>query len=282
MAYQFPKKIFPSRVTPYLRCPFKFKCKNDKEIEVEFVEKPATFVGKVIHSVLEEFFDISKVPMEERREADIGKMVRKTWARIPNNNPNQKFWTREERIDLFGSREQERVFGLKTIRLLKNYLSQADLSVVPLCLEDWMDCEVEEFRLAGKIDRVDQPSEEMVAVWDYKTGKLPFHKDLRKIMKENLQIPIYSVIALEQYPFAERIRAGLIYVRHSRVFDIIWKREEVEKLKQKLVKKFRHIKKTESFPPQPNKLCPWCDYKDICPAYSEPDKKEEKVEEVSW
>lgn len=280
MAYKFPEKIFPSRVTPYLRCPFKFKCKNDDEIEVEFVERPSTFVGKVIHSVLENFFDISEVPMDRRDKVDIGGMVRKTWARVPKGGAREEFWTREERRELFGSEEQEKAYGLKTIRVLQNYLAQADLSVLPLSLEDWMGCEVGSFKLRGKIDRVDQLSEEKVAVWDYKTGSLPFHKDLRKIMEENLQIPIYSVIALESYAFAEEIQAGLIYVKHCRVFDVNWAREEVEELKEKLVKKLREMKKEKEFSPRPNKLCPWCDYKDLCPAYSEPE--EEKVEKVSW
>ncbi len=269
MAYKFPDKIFPSRVTPFLRCPFQFKCKNDKEIEVEFVETPATFTGKVIHNVLEKFFDISRVPLDEREKVDIAQMVREAWAEMTKNGGDRSAWTGEERRELFGSRSQERAYGLKTIIMIKNFLAGTDLSAVPLAVEEWMDCEVDNFTLAGRIDRIDQESSETIAVWDYKTGKLPYHKSIEKMMEQDFQVPIYSVVAGECYPGAEKIRAGLIYVKYSRIFDMVWTREEIGELKEKLIGKLKKIKETEEFPPRLNKLCPWCDYKDICPAYKE-------------
>ncbi len=271
MAYRFPKKIFPSRVTPFLRCPFQFKCKNDPEIEVEFEETPATFTGKVIHNVLEEFFDISKLPIDKRKDVDIASMVRKAWGEVEKNGEKRAF-TREEREEIFGSREQERAFGLKTINIINNFLAGVDTSVVPLALEEWMDAEAGEFTLAGRVDRVDQESKETVAVWDYKSGKLPYYKNIKDMMEHNFQIPIYSVVAASLYPAAKKIRAGLIYVKYSRVFDITWTKDEIKEMKEGLVSKFKEIKNTKEFPPRPNKLCPWCDYKDICPAYDNKSK----------
>ena len=65
MAYKFPEKIFPNVLTYYLQCPFKFKCYGDKEIKAEFIENPESFVGKAMHLVLKDFFDITKIPISE-------------------------------------------------------------------------------------------------------------------------------------------------------------------------------------------------------------------------
>jgi len=266
MAYEFPKKIFPSRVTPFLRCPFQFKCKNDPEIEVEWEETPASFTGKVIHDVLEKFFDIKEVPIDQRKDVDLKNMVREAWRDVEKNGERRPM-TREEREGIFGSREQERAYGLKTISILNNFLAGTDLEAVPVALEEWMDCRADDFLLAGRIDRVDQETDDRVAVLDYKSGKLPFHKSIKAMMKENLQIPIYSVIAAKRYPAAKEVRAGLIYVKHSRVFDITWTRDELKEMEKELVKKLSDIKSQKEYPPMLNKLCPLCDYKDMCSAY---------------
>ena len=83
MAYKFPEKIFPSTLNKYIQCPFKFKCHNDKEVKAEFVEKPESFMGSVIHLALKHFFDISQVPADKRKEQDLGELVRHFWARLP-------------------------------------------------------------------------------------------------------------------------------------------------------------------------------------------------------
>ncbi|NMB66717.1 PD-(D/E)XK nuclease family protein, partial [Candidatus Woesearchaeota archaeon] len=42
-------------------------------------------------------------------------------------------------------------------------------------------------------------------------------------------------------------------------------KEELEKIKDELIKLIKEIENTTNFPPNPSKLCNWCEYKDICP-----------------
>jgi len=282
MAYIFPEKIFPSALNKYIQCPFKFKCHNDKEVKAEFVERPESFMGSVIHLVLRHFFDISQVPVDKRKDQDLGQLVRHYWARLPKNSFSKDYWSKEERRHLFGSGEQEKVFGLQTIAILKNYIAEADLSVVPLYLEDWMDCRVGEFTIAGKVDRIDQDSESSISVWDYKTGKSPFHDSVEKMIKEDLQIPIYAVIAAKRNPFAKKIRAGLIYVKHAKVYDIVWAKEQLKELEDRIVSVISEAKEEKEFLPRVNKLCPWCEYRNICPDKDKIEEKHTKIEEVKW
>ncbi len=281
MAYIFPEKIFPSALNHYLQCPFKFKCHNDKELKAEFIEKPESFVGKVIHLAIKDFFDITKIPINERKNQDVGKLLRYCWAKTLKNDWSNEYWNAEERIKLFGSVEQEKAFGHKAIAMLNNYISSADLSIVPLSLEDWLECRVGEFIIAGRIDRIDQDSSSSISVWDYKTGKLPYYNNIEKIIAEDLQIPIYAIIGSKLNPFAKKIRAGLIYIKYSKVYDIIWDKDELKEIEKKIIAIIEKVKNKNDFPSRTNKLCPWCEYKEICPEKNKFEKYV-KIDEVSW
>lgn len=282
MAYIFPEKIFPNTLNYYLQCPFKFKCHNDKEIKAKFIENPESFVGKVMHIVLKDFFDITKTPINKRKNQDLGKLLKYSWARVPKSSWSDEYWSAEDRIKLFGSKEQEKAFGLKAITMLNNYISSVDLLVIPLSLEDWMECNVGEFTIGGRIDRIDQNSESSISVWDYKTGKLPYHDSVEKMMIENLQVPIYAVISSKLNPFAKKIRAGLIYVKYSRVYDIVWTKDELKKIENQIIATIKKAQDENDFQPRINKLCPWCEYRDRCPDKDKIEEKYTKIDEVSW
>lgn len=282
MAYIFPEKVFPNALNNYIKCPFKFKCGNDKEIKAEFVENPESFSGKVAHMVLNDFFDVTKVQINERKRQDLGEMVRRSWARVPKDGWNKDYCGVEDRIKLFGSAEQEKAFGLKTVAMLNNYISSADLSVVPLSLEDWMECKIGEFLIAGRIDRIDQNSESSIAVWDYKTGKLPYHNSIEKIMEEDFQMPVYAVIASKLNPFAKEIKVGLIYIKYSKIYDKVWNRDELKEVENEIIAVISKAKNDNDFLPSVNKLCPWCEYRSVCPDKDKIEEKRAKIDEVSW
>jgi len=288
MAYIFPKKIFPSSLNKYLLCPFQFKCHNDKEIKAKFVETPENFIGNVAHIMLKDFFDISNVPIDERKKQDIGQMVRYSWARVPKSNFTKSYWTAEQRSKLFKSIEQEKAFGLKTIAMLSNYISTADLSVLPLSLEDWMESHIGKFLIAGKIDRIDQDSKSSISVWDYKTGKLPFFSTIEEIIENDVQLPIYAIIASNLNPFAKKLRAGLLYIKYSKVYEIEWTKIQLKKIEEKIIGIIEKAENDKELLPRINKLCDWCEYKNICPAWKEKiaknpaEKNKKNVDEVEW
>lgn len=282
MAYIFPNKIFPSSINRYLRCPFKFKCHHDKDLKPEFIETPEIFIGTVTHAVLQNLFDVTKTPAHLRKERDLGEMIRQAWARMTKSGFGKGYWTAEERTKLFGSQEQEKEFGLRAIAILNNYISTADLSVRPLSLEDWMDCQIGEFKIAGRNDRIDQESSDSIAVWDYKTGGLPFYDSVEQMIKEDLQVPIYAIVASKYNPFAKKIRAGLIYIKYSKIFDIVWTKEELKKVEEMVISKIKKAQADTNFLPRINNLCSWCEYKKLCPEKDKIKENQQEIDEVSW
>jgi putative RecB family exonuclease len=280
MAYKFPEKIFATKINTYIQCPFKFKCQNDKLVSKKFLESPESFVGTAIHATLKDFFDITKLPIDKRKDADLGLMLRHAWGRIPKNGRRGEFWNAEDRLELFGSIEQEKAFGLGAITMLNNFRSQTNLSALPLSLEDWMEGKVGNYIIAGRIDRIDQETDSTIAVWDYKTGKLPFHNSVEKIIEGDL--PIYALIASQRNPFADRIKAGLIYVKYAKTYEIEWTKGKLSEIEQKVIAKISKAETDDSLLPKINNLCPWCEYQDVCPSKDKIEQKNQKIDETNW
>jgi hypothetical protein len=230
-----------------------------------------------MHVALRRFFDVRQVPLSERRPERIGELLRNAWSRLPKGVSRDGVWSRTDRVQLFGSLEQERSCGLQAISALENYLLQTNLSVVPLALETWLDFPVNGVTLAGRIDRIDQEGERGVAVWDYKTGKLPYYKTAQEIIDAgDYQLPLYALLAGRRFPHADVVRAGLIYVRFNEVYQLNWTRNELTGITEEVLGFVGKMKAEQEFAPTVNALCPWCEYREGCPGM------QKGFDEVLW
>jgi RecB family exonuclease len=278
--YRFPERVFPSHLNDFARCPFKFRCKHDTELKAEYALTPDTFVGKAIHAALKSFFDIKEVLLHERKPERIGQLLRHVWGRIRKGH-DKGYWSKVEREKLFGSLEHERARGLRAIRPLENYLATTDLSVIPLALEQWLECRVQGQSLGDCIDRIDQDDSRAISVWDYKTGKLPYHNPCEDSAGD-YQLPVYAIIAAHRFPFAETVRAGLIYVEFSEVYVRTWTRHQLAEVTEQVLGCIDKIRSEREFRPSVNGLCRWCEYLQLCPERDNVTTKAPEIEEVGW
>ena len=83
-------------------------------------------------------------------------------------------------------------------------------------------------------------------------------------------------------PFAKEIRAGLIYVKYSKVFDIVWDKEQLMEIENRIITVIKKAKEENAFLPRINKLCPWCEYKELCPEKDKIEEKYKEIDEVNW
>jgi len=102
------------------------------------------------------------------------------------------------------------------------------------------------------------------------------------MMEEDLQIPFYAIIAARLNPFAEKIRAGLIYLKYAKVYDAVWRKSEIKDLEKKVVDVLKQVEGDTSLLPRINKLCPYCEYIDVCPEKDNIPLNNKKVDEVDW
>lgn len=266
--YQFPKKIFPTNLNRYLQCHFKWKCYNDPDLKPPFVYSIATFTGKAIHLALYKVFDISQTPIQDRlSKKALSTKFDKAWDGVEKNRG--VVFTEEDKKKLFGSKEQEDAYKIQAKEKLLLYLSNLEdyTKIVPIMLEDWIDCNVGEFFIGSRIDRLDV-FDSSIKVIDYKSGKKPYENSLDDIIKKDSQMVFNAIILLKRYPKAPEIEACLDYVSHCFTCGAIWTRTRVMEMERKLLAILQKIKNTKEFRPCKNPLCNWCEFKGIeCPLY---------------
>ncbi len=103
---------------------------------------------------------------------------------------------------------------------------------------------------------------------DYKTGKA---KTAEQVRADDLQLAAYALIVGRKYRAPVK-RCSMIYLQESREVgfepDPEWlgaKEEEILGLLDRIEEETPAPDSPGKFPPTPNTLCAWCDYRPLCP-----------------
>jgi len=244
--------LSPSRAGDFKVCPQLFKFKAIDKIEV-----PPTIYqarGTTAHLALQWLFDLSA---EERTPETLYELFRKAWVELRD----------QEFPGLFSTVEEEREWGLESLAVLANYFLVEDpTQLEPLDRELDMTEELGEITIRGILDRMEEEDDGIV-ITDYKTGKAP---------PEQYAIPAF--FALKIYALLIRKRTGrtpvrlkLMYLNGPTVYQISITDPQLDATQRKLEALWSAINRAiinNEFPTRPGRLCGWCQYQDICPAFA--------------
>ena len=244
--------LSPSRASDFKVCPQLFKFKA-----IDRIPTPPTVYqarGTTAHLALQRLFDL---PQPERTPDTLFDLFRAAWVELRD----------EEYTDLFATTEEEREWGIESLALLANYFGIEDPSVFdPLERELDMLEELGEMKIRGILDRMEETPEGLV-ITDYKTGKAP---------PEKYAIPAF--FALKIYGLLIRKRIGrapvalrLMYLNGPTVYEIPVDERQLDAMERQLSALWSAIEQAmrrDHFPPRVGKLCDWCSYQDICPAFA--------------
>ncbi len=261
-----PKKHYPTALETYRDCPFKYRCGQDPEIKEKYRRPtPEQFVGTCVHDALEVFFDVRRTPMGQRTREHLANLLRRAWAGVDLTSRRRRE-REEERRRVFGDdRENEAAYGKHGLTLLDRYFNITDRTVVPYTAEQFHETALPSgIVVAGKIDRIDKMPDGSLKVVDYKTGKLPFRTDDESVAKEDLQLSTYAIVVTGKYRLPVS-RCVLVFLAHDREVGFCPTPELLEEKARVIEETVRQIEADREFAPRENPLCPWCDYREICP-----------------
>jgi len=132
----------------------------------------------------------------------------------------------------------------------------------------------EGLNLTGVVDRVDDVGGELVVI-DYKSGKGPTLKYSESV---NERIMNDKFFQLKVYALLLRARINrlptqlqLIYLDGPTKYVMRINEEQVLKAQAELSSQCSDVSKAmddDNFPTKPGKICNWCSFKSICPAWS--------------
>ena len=246
-------RLSPSRVGDFTNCPQLYKYRAILNLP-EKISLDAER-GKLVHSVLEDLFEL---PRMDRTPDSALELLPIKWQQHLESKPelsaeitDQKEWN--DRVESL----------LKTYFTLEDPTS-FDSTYRELHLERDLS---EEVYLHGYVDRLDIAPTGEVRIVDYKTGKSPKPGWEEKAL---FQLRVYALL----YWRNEGVLPKMLQLIYLGTSDTL-KSSPTEAVLVATEKKLQNIAdeiltaiETDFFPTRKSKLCDWCSFKEICPAFN--------------
>ena len=248
--------LSPSRAGDFMTCPLRYRFRViDKLPEPP---SPAATRGTLVHSVLEQLFDL---PPRERTPDAAAALLAPVWQQAVIDEP--------ELAALVEDGEEGLDAWLQAARdLLTSYFSLEDpRRLQPAARELFVEHVLESgLKLRGYIDRLDEAPTGEIRVVDYKTGRSPGPMFERSAL---FQMKFYAlvlwrsrgVVARELRLYYLGDRQSLVY--HPDEAEL----RSFERTLHALWKAIDRARISGDWRAKPSRLCDWCDHQSLCPAF---------------
>ena len=126
--------------------------------------------------------------------------------------------------------------------------------------------QLDSLRLRGIIDRLEIDDQGRFIVTDYKTGRVPSEMQERSRLGG---VHFYAFL-LEQILGQRPARVQLLYLSEPVMITTIPTEQSVRALERKVRAVWSAIERAcehDNFKPKPSRLCDWCAYQSLCPAF---------------
>ena len=239
-------KISYSALSTYKQCPLQYKYSYIDRLPKK--ESHYLFFGSLIHEALHEMLKGIKA-----------RTLPEVLAYYNDNWQDKDFLATGEKPEVWRDKGQQ---------IITNFYNNFDPTAQSvLVTEDYFKVPIADgHELSGIIDRLDrvkdQSNDEILEVIDYKTGKVGSQTHIH----DNLQLTIYYHAIRSRFPDIKDIRLTLYFLEPQVKQSTFRDSGHVERMQTEVVGVINKIGQ-QDFEPKINNLCPWCDFKEICPAY---------------
>ncbi|SER49991.1 RecB family exonuclease [Corynebacterium cystitidis] len=247
-----PLALSPSRATDYQQCPLLYRFRAIDKIP----EEPtlAQVRGTHVHAVLEE---LHSWPREQRTYPAAVKRIKPNWKALVDKHQ-----------EYAGLIDDETTYFIEVRTLVRGYFEMEnpqgfDSASQELYVNTVLPNGVP---VRGFIDRVDVAPTGEIRVVDYKTGKKPLP---RYSASAQFQMRFYALVywrLFDEIPTQLR----LMYLKVIDSMFLAPSREELEYFERDLGELWAKIVadgRSGNFRPKTSKLCGWCSFQKLCPAF---------------
>lgn len=247
-------RLSPSRVNDFSTCPQLYKYRAIDQLP-ESISLDAER-GTLLHTVLERLFDS---PVPDRTSETAKQILPQHW--------NDQMGAKPELVALVTDNKE---WIDRANSLLDNYfLLEEPNSFEPTHRELHLEIDLnEEIYLHGYVDRLDVANTGEVRIIDYKTGKAPKPGWEEKAL---FQLRVYAFIYWRNYGVIPKL-LQLIYLGDAQLVrntptepDLI----ATEKILLRIGGEITTAIRDNRWAPKPSRLCDWCSFKSICPAFND-------------
>lgn len=248
--------ISPSRAADYKQCPLKYRLRTIDRLEE--APSPAAVRGTLVHAVLEEIFEL---PAAERTPEAARALVPGRWETLVAERP--------ELAQMLADDETltEDSWFAAAGKLTDRWFTLEDPSrLEPAEREVKVEVEIDGLTLRGVVDRVDVAPTGEVRVVDYKTGRTPSAGFEGKAL---FQMKFYGLVMWRRTGRVPDL-LQLVYLKDGTVIRYEPDEADLRSLERNVKAVWAAIERAvaeRDFRPNPSRLCNWCDFKPLCPAF---------------
>ncbi|CAB4880913.1 unannotated protein [freshwater metagenome] len=253
-SFELPLAISPSRAGDFQQCPLLFRFRSIDRLPT--APSSAATRGTVVHAALESLYDL---PAAQRTVQAAADLIEPSWSDLLTKEPEVAVVVEEEGLSAWLDRARE---------LITTYFAMEDPQrLEPAAREVFVEADLHNgLTIRGFIDRLDVAPNGDVRIVDYKTGKSPAPAFAEKSL---FQMRFYALV-LWRRDGAIPKQLKLIYLANGR--DLIEEPDAgiLERTEDKILSTWQDIESSvakKEFEPKKSKLCSWCDFQALCPAF---------------
>jgi putative RecB family exonuclease len=247
--------LSPSRAADFMTCPLVYRFRVIDRLP----EPPttATARGTLVHAALERLFDL---PAADRTPEAARALLGPEWDRLAAAEPD---------LAALVPDEAERAAWLASATaILDAYFTLEDpRRLEPAEREYYVETTLESgLRLRGYIDRLDVASGGDIRIVDYKTGRAPREAYEASAL---FQMKFYALVIWRLRGQVPRL-LQLMYLAEGEVLRYAPDESDLLATERKVAALWQAIERARTagdWRPRPSRLCDWCNYKALCPAF---------------
>lgn len=227
-----------TQLETFVRCPLRYK--YEYILKLPTPAGAAGSFGDTIHKTLQRFYQ----EFLKNKSVGIDKL--------------QEIYGQSWKPIGYGSAAEERRYKTEGEKMLRNFFKKyhsKKLTIIDLEKSFKIKIAPAIF-VVGKIDRVDKMANGMIEIIDYKTGKKPEEKGLKK----NLQLPIYALAASDRGTYGKKLSQivlTLCYLQGPAKISLQKTEADIEKTKQRVMEIIGQIRALDFSVPASHH-CPLC------------------------
>lgn len=240
------QKLSFSQISTYDFCPLKYKYQYI--LKIPTTAAAGSSFGSSIHNALYKFYK-SYIENPDIGLNELINMLHSSW--IPYG---------------YKSKAQEKKMKEQAKEILENYFhSYHSKEIEIIDLEKLFKIRINsDVYMTGRLDRVDKKANKEIEIIDYKTGKMPDEKKIKKSMQLSLYAMAANDPGLYNKPL-EKINLSFYYLGERKKFTFKVDEKEIEKVEKKVDKVIDGIR-NEKFKGNVGKWCKYCNFFMICDA----------------
>jgi len=254
-AKQRINSLSPSRANDFKTCPLLYRYRTiDRLPEPPSVE---ALRGTIVHEALERLYDL---PRGSRTVDHAYNLMAGAWTSVLLED--------EGAAALFGSEDEIEAWLASGRALIDRYFELEDPnSLEPAEREVHVEHKLPNgLLLHGFVDRIDQAVTGELRIVDYKTGRSP-----KAGFEENafFQLKFYALVIWRSRGIVPKA-LKLIYLGNSETLPREIEEHDLMATERSISAIWLAIRKNHqsgNWPATPSRLCDWCNFKKICPAF---------------